>query len=178
MEHIIKQTESEIIKRFELSNKNIWLIKYGNEFGMGFSKKEAESRLGKQYAHRGIPDFLNELGSVFKYNNRPQVNSFPGALSFIQSLLPLSWHSRYFFRTIADQNSPRTFLEIAWVLVPETEPLRYWSDDPEGHHKQILNCVYEFYIDREQITDLKKQNPKLAEWQKNWYSKLVPKRIP
>ena len=189
MEHIIKQTDEETIKRFELNKKNIWLVKkylptrgiFG--YGIGETKKKAEAAAHKNqtYAYKGIPDFINELGSYKKTNSIPQVNSVPGALKFIHSYLPTRWHSRYFFRIILDQNSDRTFLEVAFASESLThwKPLQYWSDDKKGFHQQLLNCIYQFYIDCQSPPGPdNKQNIKLGEWQKVWYSKLVPRRIP
>lgn len=180
MEHIIKQTDLETIKRFELSNRSIWVVKKGDNFGVAETKKKAEIDATNNmfYAFKGTPDFINEIGSYHKYNSKLEINSIPGALSFIWSKLPLAWHSKYLFRVIVKQDLSATYLEIASIINPDLEPMKYSSDFQKGFHAQLLNCIYQFYIDQDKPDTRKKQHPKLAEWQKNWYSsKLVPRKI-
>lgn len=179
MEHLIKQTENETIKRFELSNKNLWLVKKGTEFGFGKTKKEAEKNTQPRsfYALKGTPDFINELGTTYKTNKRPKVNSSLGMEKFIWQQIPKDWQLKYFFRTIINQEKDETCLQIAFVGRPEIKPICYNSDDKKGHHQQVLNCVYRFYIDLEIGLVIKEQNKKLDEWQRNWYSKLMPRRV-
>lgn len=186
MEHIIKQTETETIKRFELANKNIWLVKrflpvrgiFG--YGIGESKKKAEAaaHTNQTYAYKGIPDFITQIGSTYKTNNKSMVNSMPAGINFIWQMIPITWQRRFFFRVIIDQNTLNTFVEVAFAseVLADRQPLWYWSDDKAGCFKQIENCIYEFYKDMETPFEQKKQHPKLAEWRKNWYSKLQPRR--
>jgi len=179
-EYLIKQTEDETIIRYELMNKNIWVVnKFSQGCGVGQSKKEAikEAEVNRTYCNIGIPAFISELGSVYKFNNRPEVNSVPNGVKFIQGLLPHNLRAKYIIRVISDQNNPSTFVEIAMPLVPEMVPLRYWSDDKKGHYQQLTNCVYQFYVDKMRNILTKRQNIKLAEWQYNWYTKLQPRSV-
>lgn len=183
MEHIIKETDTEVIKRFELNKKDIWVVKITANgktwFGVGDSKKQAETNLveRKEYAQVGLPDFVNEIGSIDKHNNLPKINCLPGFVSFIWSLIPLGWHSKYNFRIISSQDNPNNlYLEIASHNL-ENEPLRLFSTNPAGPHAQITDCIHQFYIELEKGFQFKKQNKKLGEWQKNWYSKLTAKRL-
>lgn len=179
MEHVIKHTKTELIKRYELANKSVWIVRKEQNFGVATSKKQAEKDTKAQtlYAHVGFPDFIAELGSYDKLNNRTQVNSVPGALNFIWGQIPLSWHSKFIFRVIADQNSPRTFVEIDFASDNTFQPYRYWSDNKKGFHQQVTDCIYQFYIDMEKGTISEKKNKKLGEWEKNWYSKLTPRKM-
>lgn len=182
MEHIIKQDEFETIKRFELDGKSIWLIRKTEagqtSFGVGPTKKQAEKNLktNKVFANTGIPNFITELGTTDKSNNKSEVNSVPKSISFIKGLIPLSWHIMFVFRVIIDQNNTETCVEIS-SGDPEQEPLRYWSDDKKGHHQQVTNCIYEFYKESEKDGDFAPQHKKLGEWQKHWYNKLKPVSI-
>lgn len=187
MEHILKNTPQETIKRFELANRNIWLIRWtltdgSLHYGVGQSKNQALAHMSPEFpTHRGIPSFLYSIGSTDKENNKIQVNSVPGAVNYIWGLIPLSWQTKYLFRIVASQKLNATYLEIA-SLNPEEEPLRYWSENPEGIHTQLLACVYAFYIQKELAERNEeplfyRQHKKLGEWQKNWYSKLQPKGL-
>lgn len=185
-EHLIKETDDETIIRYELANKSIWVVRKQLDertggWGVADTKKRAEkdaieALTRKAYAYWGTPTFISQLGSTNKYNNRPEVNSVPASVKFLRDLLPYDWQSKYIFRVIVDQNSPRTFVEIAFQGKPDMAPLRYYSDDKKGHHQQLTNCIYQFYVDKMRHLPTKGQHIKLAEWQANWYNKLQPRR--
>lgn len=185
MEHVIKQTEDETIKRFEVPNGSIWLVRFGNQFGVGKTKKQAEKAAYNHqwYAEKGTPRFINDLGSTWKYNNRPVAYSVPKAISFIWQMIPSAWKNKYIFRVIVDQENTATLVEVGFVsdALKTWKPLRYSSDDKQGFHQQVTNCIYRFYTDNERSVDpatQRLQHPKLAEWQEYWYSKLTPRRAP
>jgi hypothetical protein len=183
MEHIIKDTDLETIKRFELNGKDIWIVREYHFWGIGATKKAAYDSLFQDtikqqvYANQGVPNFMYDIGSIDKTNNRLAANSLPSFVNFIWGMLPISWQSKYIFRPIISQDAPQqTYLEIT-TLDPETEPLRLFSTNSEGPHAQIRDCIYQFYLELEKGFKFKKQNKKLGEWQKNCYNKLQPRRI-
>ena len=177
MEHVIKETPEETIKRFELYKNDIWLIKRNGKFGVGNSKKEAEL-LKNDYAYTTIPPFLYELGGTDPKARQEKLWAVPGLVNFIWQLISLRYQNLYIFNVIYHEES-KTSCMILKSFFNSYKPRYFWTDEPGIIHDQIRKCVYQLYIEIEKGLkfETNEQNKKLGEWQRQWYSKLTCRRL-
>lgn len=177
MEHIIKESPEETIKRIELGKGDIWVIKQGDKFGVGPSKKEA-LKLKTQYAYTTIPPFLYHQGTINPKAKQVKLWALPGVVNFIWQLLTIRNQHLYQFQVVYHEDS-KTACMIIQSFFNADKPRYFWTDEPGLVHDQIRNCVYQLYIEMEKGLkfEANEQYKKLGEWQKYWYSKIQPKKL-
>lgn len=177
MEHIIKESPEETIKRFELGNCDIWVIKQGNSFGVGSTKREA-SNLKTHYANMTIPSFLYPQGSFSPHNKQEKLWRLPGMEKYILSLLPLKLHYSFLFKVILHDSTKTACVIVSDPFFNNAHPIYLWTEGCETVHEQVRNCVYQIYIMIEnKQTYIDGRNKKLVEWDNNWYNKLLEKKV-
>lgn len=177
MEHIVKQTDFELIKRYELSKGNIWvsriLLNGKTFFGVGESQKEAEYNLvqKKEYAINAMPPFLYRLGSYSPANKFAQVYKAQKASDFASKMMVLPVQTNCYILCS----------DSALCLVIEDEskefvPQYFWTTDMS--YNGIRNCVYQVYIKLQDDDFFSgRQNKKLGEWFNVWYNKLQSRSL-
>lgn len=181
MEHIIKETQEETIKRYELNGKSIWLVRKNNWYGIGDTKKQAEKNVSRyQFATNKIPFFLYQMGTKDKNAKQYKLYAVP-AFSYINSFISFTWQGKYNFKVILENSTGQICLMVQEYKL-DSVPVYFtdiiWSGEQvAGITDQIKHCLFQFYIELDKGLVFKKQNQKLGEWNRNWYNKLQTRRL-